>query len=250
MPLVKICGLKTEEAAQAAIDGGASVLGMILVPGRARTVDRAVAAAIVARAQRVRAALGRRHQTMRSLLAELYARPHASAAEMHAAAAALVEQNGPFVAGVFRNQVAEEVFETAAQLGLDIIQLHGSEDKAAFGRRNRALQYGLIARFVVPRDAELMRAVAAPPGPGVAPLGFLVPLLDSDAGGEGVTIDWAAVGALEGGRYILAGGLTPHNVRLALAVTGVIGVDVSGGVESDGRKDVAKIAAFIEAAST
>jgi phosphoribosylanthranilate isomerase len=47
---------------------------------------------------------------------------------------------------------------------------------------------------------------------------------------------------------ILSGGLTPANVAEALVTVSPRGVDVSSGVETDGTKDPARVAAFIETA--
>jgi phosphoribosylanthranilate isomerase len=78
-------------------------------------------------------------------------------------------------------------------------------------------------------------------------------LLDSydkdTPGGSGVAFDWAAaegVASLE--RVLLAGGLTPGNVRTAVGRLHPWGVDVASGVETDGVKDDAKVRAFIAAA--
>jgi phosphoribosylanthranilate isomerase len=70
-------------------------------------------------------------------------------------------------------------------------------------------------------------------------------------GGTGAVVDWAALAAARplGVPLALAGGLTPENVAAAIRETGVGAVDVASGVESaPGRKDPAKVAAFIDAA--
>jgi phosphoribosylanthranilate isomerase len=69
-------------------------------------------------------------------------------------------------------------------------------------------------------------------------------------GGTGVTADWSAAAALARRvPVMLAGGLTPDNVAVAIASVSPRGVDVAGGVEeSPGRKSHEKIRRFIEAA--
>src|SRR5206468_1149705 len=79
-------------------------------------------------------------------------------------------------------------------------------------------------------------------------------LLDSfvpgQSGGTGTTFNWALAkrAGAHGPPIILAGGLTPENVAEAVRLTRPFGVDVSSGVESSpGRKDPAKMEAFITA---
>jgi len=69
-------------------------------------------------------------------------------------------------------------------------------------------------------------------------------------GGGGAMADWQQVATLHGyGRIILAGGLTPENVRQAIRVVQPYAVDVGSGVEaSPGQKDRQKVRAFIQQA--
>jgi len=70
--------------------------------------------------------------------------------------------------------------------------------------------------------------------------------------GFGETVNWAVAAEIaRHGRMILAGGLDSGNVGEAIRQVSPYGVDVSSAVESGrGKKDVAKIAAFIVAART
>jgi phosphoribosylanthranilate isomerase len=69
-----------------------------------------------------------------------------------------------------------------------------------------------------------------------------------EAGGGGQVFDWTLIPAALRPRIVLAGGLTPDNVGVAVRDIRPWAVDVSSGVEGaqKGKKDHAKIAAFIE----
>jgi phosphoribosylanthranilate isomerase len=146
--------------------------------------------------------------------------------------------------GVFVDASREELSRTADAAALDLLQLHGSEAPASFEDLPRRAWKALrVGEEFVPQTALRYEGRAA----GL--------LLDGHAverpGGTGRRFDWARVRPLRKRvRFlVLAGGLTPDNVAAAIAVVLPDGVDVSSGVESaPGRKDPARVRAFIEAA--
>ena len=159
-------------------------------------------------------------------------------------ASAIVAELPPFVAavGVFVDMPADEVETTARGLPLDAVQLHGDEppEMCSLLRRQgirviKALRVGdrvdedLLGRY---RQASAV---------------MLDTKVDGLAGGSGRAFDWeAARGLSDRFPLILSGGLTPDNVGRALDIVRPYGVDVSSGVETDGRKSPEKIRQFIE----
>ncbi|VEU23209.1 DEKNAAC104324 [Brettanomyces naardenensis] len=238
--IVKICGLKSVDVAQTAVDVGSNLLGVIVVPGRARTVDPEVAIKISQLCQQRRQKLHREYQSSIELLRK------ANECELEGAAwfencCRLIVENGPFFVGVFRNQPLQEVIDTSHKLGLDFVQLHGSEDVDEYVTH---IELPVIPRFVLQRDNI---------GLAVKTHRHILPLLDSERGGEGKLINWKDAERFYSemdGRFLLAGGLTPENVALALKVKGCVGVDVSGGVETEGKKDKGKVERFLKNART
>jgi phosphoribosylanthranilate isomerase len=146
--------------------------------------------------------------------------------------------------GVFVNAEPAEILAAADRLGLDRVQLHGDESAEAFAGFDPAR----LVRAIRVRDAsslgEADRWDAAL---------FLYDAFIEGYGGGGVPAPWDAIAAeaRAPGRhpFLLAGGLGPHNVAEAIRATRPDGVDVASGVESSpGRKDPARVAAFIAAA--
>jgi phosphoribosylanthranilate isomerase len=148
----------------------------------------------------------------------------------------------PFVmpVGVFVNQPAADVEETATFVRLGAVQLHGEEQPAMA----RALSHRVIK--AVPIDAE-GRALGLDDWPDT------VVLLDAHdpvrRGGTGWRIDWNAAAAVARTRpIVLAGGLTAENVGEAVATVRPAAIDISSGVEAaPGLKDHTRMRALFAA---
>lgn len=161
-------------------------------------------------------------------------------------AAAIIRALPALVAkvGVFVNPAEDEVRRAIAECGIDTLQFHGEEPPEF------CLRFGL-------KSMKAFR-VQGPEVLGVLPkYSGITWLLDSfvpgTRGGTGHTFNWeiAAQAVKLGGRVVLAGGLTPDNVASAVQAVRPYALDVSSGVESaPGRKDAAKVRAFITAAGS
>ena len=152
----------------------------------------------------------------------------------------------PFVlrVGLFINAPTELVMEAMMRCGLQLLQFHGEETP------EYCLQFGTMSMkaFRV-KDAETIRTL--PDFPTDAWL--LDAFVPGQRGGTGHSFNWdLAIEAVKLGKPVfLAGGLTPENVAEAVRRVQPYGVDVSSGVESaPGKKDHAKVRAFIEAAKS
>jgi phosphoribosylanthranilate isomerase len=153
--------------------------------------------------------------------------------------------------GVFVDASLDEIAETVEAAGLTGVQLH-FEAPAELAKQLRE-RFGAKLRIlgVVHFDARAGKRVAA-----IARDAYIdAMLVDSRTaaavGGTGVAFDWDAARGLifdaDGPmKFIAAGGLTPENVAEAIATLRPWGVDVVSGVEAaPGRKDPAKVRAFV-----
>lgn len=140
--------------------------------------------------------------------------------------------------GVFVNETKENIESIAAEAGLTAIQLHGDEPPQFC----RGFDLPVIKALSIGSQEDL-RLIDQ------YDCDYL--LLDSPVGkyrgGNGVSFDWSLLQEekLQGKRIILAGGLTADNVSEAIMIAKPYMVDVSSGVETDGRKDLHKIKTFI-----
>lgn len=190
MTKVKICGLSSKEALQAAIEAGADYVGFVFAPSK-RQVSLAEARAL----------------------------------------AKLVPQTVKTV-GVFLSPTMAEVKATIAEVGLDMVQIHGPFDDQFLV----SFHLPTIRAYQVSQDfTDLLDS----------PADFL--LFDAPLAGSGQTFDWQELDHKRIDRpFFIAGGLNEDNVLEAIRYFSPYAVDVSSGVENGGHKDLAKIKRFVE----
>jgi phosphoribosylanthranilate isomerase len=149
----------------------------------------------------------------------------------------------PFVqrVGVFVNPTEALVTRAIAECGLNLLQFHGDEAS------DFCTQFGLMSlKAIRVRDAASLKQLD-----NFHTDAFLLDAYSkAGLGGTGEKFNWdLAIAAQKFGKPIfLAGGLTPENVADAVKQVRPFAVDVSSGVESaPGKKDAAKVRAFIAA---
>lgn len=212
---VKICGLRTAAALDAALEAGADYVGLVLYPRSPRNVAIADAARLAARV-----------------------RESASAARV-----------------VVLTVDADDALidEAVAAVRPDLIQLHGHETPERcreLGRRTgcrtmkaigvaTAADVAGAATYLEAADCIMFDAKPPPDLTGALP------------GGNAISFDWRMLEGWGDRWFMLAGGLTPANVAGAIRLTRAPAVDVSSGVErAPGEKDADRIRAFVAAAKT
>ncbi|UVE19066.1 phosphoribosylanthranilate isomerase [Pseudomonas sp. LS44] len=147
----------------------------------------------------------------------------------------------PFVStvGLFVNADRDELNALLDALPLDLLQFHGDETASDCAGYRRPYIKALRVKSGDDIAAQVNQFSGAS---GI----LLDTYVEGVPGGTGKAFDWSLVPRELALPIILAGGLTPGNVRAAIEQVRPYAVDVSGGVEaSKGIKDVEKIRAFI-----
>jgi phosphoribosylanthranilate isomerase len=212
---VKICGIKSEAALDAALEAGADYVGLVFFEKSPRNLDVAQAARLARRA----------HERGRARVVTL-----------------LVDAGD------------ELIDRVVAEVRPGLLQLHGSEspDRVAAVHKRTGLP---IMKALSVSTAEDVARAAVYLAPGAkADLVLFDAKAPEGAralpGGNGLTFDWRILeGVATRHPFALAGGLTQHNVAEAIRLTGASIVDVSSGVEvAPGEKDPELIRRFLRAA--
>jgi len=210
MPLfTKICGLTDATAVGAAVEHGADMVGFVFYPPSPRNVGAEQAEA---------------------LLNEV--------------------PSGIDRVGLFVDPETDFLDKILAKARLDLLQLHGDETP----ERCRAISvyFGLpiIKAIKVSTKADLKAAKDYEDAVDWLMFDARSSTDGALPGGNGKAFDWTILKGAEFKRpWLLAGGLTPENLSQAVQQSGARAVDVSSGVESaPGKKDPAKIRAFLDAA--
>jgi phosphoribosylanthranilate isomerase len=208
--MVKICGLNSLEALDAALGAGADMVGLVRFARSPRHLDLVQGRALSARARG------------KALRVALVVDPDDQAL------ADTVEAFDPDLLQLHGSETPQRVAEIRARFGRPVMKAVGIADAA-----------DLAALEAYAAVADRLLVDAKPPATGEA-----LP------GGNGLTFDWRLIAGLDPGKPVmLSGGLDPGNVAAAIALTRVSAVDVSSGVERrPGEKDPDKIEAFVKAA--
>lgn len=206
---VKICGLKEPEHVAAAAEAGATYLGFNFFAKSPRSVTIPEAAALAL--------------TVPTGVAKVALTVNATDAELDA-----ITSDVPLdMLQLHGAESPERVSEVKARYGLPVMKVIGIADRA-----------DLAALDLYQNVADQILVDAKPPRNAVLP------------GGNGLTFDWTLLlGRVWRRPWMLAGGLRPDNVALAIRSTNARQVDVASGVESaPGVKDAELIYAFVAAA--
>lgn len=210
----KICGLSSEDAVAAAVEGGAAYLGFVFYPPSPRSVSPARAGALCARVP----------VSVRRVGLFVDADDAAIEAALEAAPLDILQFHG--------REPPERVSQVKARFGRPVmkaIPVASAEDVGAASRYEDC--------------ADLLLFDAKPPRRGGVLPGAL-------PGGNGLAFDWRLI-AGRGWRlpWMLSGGLTAALLAEAVRISGARGVDVSSGVERrPGDKDPEKIREFLSVA--
>jgi len=196
---IKLCGLTRMEDVELAAAAGATHAGFIFVPGTPRAVEPCEAEDLVGAAR----------------------------------------QGGLKTVGVFRDAETAGLVRIADRLGLDAVQLHGTEDAAGI---RRALPE-TIETWALCGVAE----TAASPRSG-ADRSLFDTVRNRSSGGTGKAFDWSKLeGRDDLPSAFLGGGIGPDNAGAASRI-GAYGLDVGSSVEAaPGLKDGAKVEALFAA---
>ena len=135
--------------------------------------------------------------------------------------------------GVFVNEDIENIVYLAENKIIDLIQLHGNENKNYINTLKQKINSPIIYAYQIKSKADIKSINKE--------TDFI--LLDAGAG-CGKTFDENLLDGFDR-EYFLAGGLSIGNVKEKIMKLHPFGVDVSSGIETEGKKDAAKMRKFV-----
>lgn len=205
---IKICGLKTDDAVAAALDGGASHIGFIFFAKSPRNIDPVEAGRLR------KAAIGRAKAVAVTVDAD------------DATLDAIVAAMKPDFLQLHGHETVERVAQVKARFGLPVIKAFALRERDDL---DQIKPYDGVADMFL-FDAKPPKGSELPGGNGVSFDWQLLSALDGQD------------------PYMLSGGLNAANIGAALQATNARGIDISSGVESaPGVKDVSLIKEFFQA---
>ena len=210
---VKICGLKTRPALDAALAGGADFVGFVFYPPSPRSVAPTIARDLIQAARN------------RARTVALLVDPDDAMLDR------LTGEIGPDLIQLHGHETPERTAKIAKRCARPVLKAVAVQTA---GEVKAALAYKDIAELIL-FDAKAPASLA-----------------DALPGGNGLAFDWLLLDGVSGRLdFMLSGGLTPANVALAIRLTRPFAVDVSSGVETaPGEKSPELIRQFLAAAKS
>lgn len=221
-PRIKICGLRDIPTIKAMDGMPVDEIGFVFAPSK-RQVDPATAASLIAAVHEIKGAGNTRPRTV----------------------------------GVFVNPALEELDGVLEAAALDVVQLHGNETPElcrAIRERRPGVQVWKVFSIKPGQSSGEASHLESTALEQILPFKTAADaiLLDAPGGGTGQVFQWnviesynQAAGSLGIPLYV-AGGLHADNVQELLRSYAPDGIDVSSGVETDGKKDIEKMKLFVK----
>merc|ERR1719460_899390 len=238
--LAKVCGVTTAEDAILACRAGADLIGVINVAKSKRYVDGAQASDIV---DAVRAFGERETRWAPS--------SHGSLDEWSDALRTATDRGRPLVFGVVQDQPLADVQKFVEESGVDVIQLHGSENLEY--AESLQVPHARVLHAEPSENIEASAADLAATYAQVASAKCCLVLVDAAAagavsGGLGAPFDWRVADVLDA-KHGIRGLVAERVADCAAAVPNAIGFDASSRLESEARtKDLTRVRAYVAAA--
>ncbi|MDR3316135.1 MAG: phosphoribosylanthranilate isomerase [Coriobacteriales bacterium] len=139
--------------------------------------------------------------------------------------------------GVFVDAPVAEVVALCREGVIAMVQLHGKESEAYIDELKAACKVPVIKALRVGGGEQGACGLSSYEQGAYAQADFL--LFDGAKPGSGQSFDWSGLGRIHR-PYFLAGGINLHTIEAALALE-PYGIDVSSGIETEGRKDCEKM---------
>lgn len=152
----------------------------------------------------------------------------------------------PFITpvGVFVDPTRDEIYRAREIFPDLVIQLHGDESPSFVS----SIDGKVIKTIHVAQDASDSNAVERAANEHPRAILLFDTVVNGQRGGTGATFPWRTIAPIARQRQVIVGGgLTPENVPSCVRTVRPFGVDVRSGVETDSRKDLLKMRAFVQA---
>jgi phosphoribosylanthranilate isomerase len=210
----KICGLSTPEALEAAIEAGATYVGLVFFEKSPRHVTIKQAKDLSALARKLSSKVK--------------------------------------VVGLLVDPDDAQVMSVVRAVQPDYLQLHGRETLERVSEIKKMAERPIIKAIGVTTSNDVTAALDYGDVADLLLFDAKAPKGSATPGGNGIAFDWEALSPAQGKvAFMLSGGLSPDNVSSAIALVQPAAVDVSSGVEkSPGAKDPDLIRRFLEAVKT